>query len=261
VSIEQEIDELVHYEVDGGVAVVTLDSPHNRNALSNRLVGQLLTALRRADEDEDVRVIVLTHTGNTFCAGMDLTEASTQTGADAATARSQQLADLLRTILTLGTPVVASIDGHVRAGGMGIIGACDIVVSGPRSTFALTEARIGVAPSIISLVVLSRLGDRSAARLCLTGAAFDPAEAARIGFVTEAADDRDAALARLLTEFRAVSPQGLRETKLLLNHAIVAEFDANRERVVEQSTRLFRSDEAAEGMRAFLEKRPPRWAQ
>ncbi|MGN6751905.1 MAG: enoyl-CoA hydratase family protein [Intrasporangium sp.] len=260
-STEQETVELVHYEVDRGVAVVTLDSPHNRNALSNRLVGQLLESLRRADEDEHVRVIVLTHTGTTFCAGMDLSEASENTGADAATARSEQLADLLRTILTLGTPVVASIDGHVRAGGMGIIGACDIVVSGPRSTFALTEAKIGVAPSIISLVVLSRLTDRSAARLCLTGEVFDPAEAARIGFVTEAVEDRDAALSKLLTDFRAVSPQGLRETKQLVNHAILAAFDADRARVVEQSTRLFRSEEAAEGMRAFLEKRPPRWAQ
>lgn len=260
-SSEQQAAELVHYEVERGVARVTLDSPHNRNALSNRLVGQLLEALRRADGDDDVRVIVLSHTGNTFCAGMDLTEASENTGADASTARSQQLADLLRTILTLGTPVVASIDGHVRAGGMGIIGACDIVVSGQRSTFGLTEARIGVAPSIISLVVLPRLSDRSAARLCLTGETFDAAEAARIGFITEAADDRDGAVAKLLTDFRAVSPQGLRETKLLVNHAILASFDASRDRVVEQSTRLFRSEEAAEGMRAFLEKRPPRWAQ
>ncbi|MDN5795315.1 MAG: enoyl-CoA hydratase family protein [Intrasporangium sp.] len=260
-STEQARDELVHHMVERGVATLTLDSPHNRNALSDRLVRQLLEALVRADEDEHVRAIVLTHTGNTFCAGVDLTEAAQNSGSEAATARSEQLVELLRMILTLGTPVVASIDGHVRAGGMGIIGACDVVVSGPRSTFALTEARIGVAPSIISLVVLSRLGDRAASRLCLTGEAFGASEAARIGFVTEAAQDRDAALGRLLTDFRAVSPQGLRETKLLVNHGILATFDAGRDRVIEQSTRLFMSEEAAEGMRAFLEKRPPRWAR
>lgn len=260
-STEQSPAELVHHEVERGVATLTLDSPHNRNALSNRLVGQLLEALRRADEDSAVRVIVLTHTGNTFCAGVDLSEASANRDAAAATARSEQLADLLRTILTLGTPVVASIDGHVRAGGMGIIGACDIVVAGPRSTFALTEAKIGVAPSIISLVVLSRLGDRAAARLCLTGETFHAAEASRVGFVTEAAEDRDAALERLLAALRLVSMQGLRETKLLVNHGILAAFDADRERVIAQSTRLFRTEEAREGMQAFLEKRPPRWAR
>ncbi|WP_347350312.1 enoyl-CoA hydratase family protein [Intrasporangium sp.] len=260
-STEQAREELVHHTVERGVATITLDSPHNRNALSDRLVRQLLQALWRADEQQEVRVVVLTHTGTTFCAGVDLTEAAQRSGSDAATARSEQLVELLRTILTLGTPVVASIDGHVRAGGMGIIGACDIVVSGPRSTFALTEARIGVAPSIISLVVLSRLGDRAAARLCLTGEVFGASEAARVGFVTETTEEREAALARLLTDLRVVSPQGLRETKLLVNDAILAAFDAGRDRVIEQSTRLFMSEEAAEGMRAFLQKRPPRWAR
>lgn len=260
-STAQAPDELVHYEVDRGVATVTLDSPHNRNALSDRLVRQLTAGIERGDADESVRVIVLTHTGTTFCAGVDLTEASTNTGPDAATARSEQLVGLLRMILTLGTPVVASVNGHVRAGGMGIIGACDIVVAGPRSTFALTEVKIGVAPSIISLVVLPRLSDRAASRLCLTGETFDAATAAEVGFVTEAVEDPDAAVARLVTDFRAVSPQGLRETKLLVNHEILGGFDAGRDRVIEQSTRLFMSEEAAEGMRAFLEKRPPRWAQ
>lgn len=253
--------ELVHYDVEHAVATITLDSPHNRNALSSRLVTQLFEALHRADEDDSVRVIVLTHTGNTFCAGVDLSEASANSSAEAATARSVQLIELLRAILAQGTPVVASIDGHVRAGGMGIIGACDIVVSGPRSTFALTEAKIGVAPSIISLVVLSRLGDRAGSRLCLTGETFSADEAARVGFITESVVVREAALDKLLSDFRLVSPQGLRETKQLVNHEILEAFDAGRDRVIEQSTRLFRSEEAAEGMRAFLEKRPPRWAQ
>lgn len=252
--------ELVHYEVDSGVATVTFDSPANRNALSSRLVAQLLDALRRADADAEVRVVVLTHTGGTFCAGVDLSEATTNDTDDPARARSEQLITVLRTMITLGTPIVARVDGHVRAGGMGLVGACDIVVAGPRSTFALTESRLGLAAAIVSLVILPRLGDRDAAPLFLTGDTFDAATAARIGFISEAAEDVDAATTRFVEAFRANSPQGLRESKLLLNHGLVASFDAGRDRVIEQSSRLFASEEAGEGMRAFLEKRPPRWA-
>lgn len=253
--------ELVHYAVDGGVATITLDSPHNRNALSTRLVAELLERLRRADADRAVRVVVLAHTGGSFCAGADLSEAAASGAADLdpVRARGEQLADVLRAILTLDTPVVAHVDGHVRAGGMGLVGACDLVVAGPKSTFALTESRLGLAASVISLVVLPRISSRPASRYVLTGDAFGPDEAERIGLVTEYSEDPRAAVDRLCASCVAASPQGLRESKRLLNHALVGSFDADRERVIDQSARLFASEEAAEGMRAFLEKRPPRW--
>ena len=254
-------EQLVRYEVNSGVATVTLDSPHNRNALSSRLVAQLLESFRQADADPDVRVVVLTHESGTFCAGVDLNEATTSDTDDPTRARSEQLITVLRTMITLGTPIIGRIDGHVRAGGMGLVGACDVVVAGPRSTYALTESRLGLAAAIVSLVILPRLGDRAAAPLFLTGETIDAEAAARIGFVTEATDDVTAATDRFIASFRAASPQGLRETKLLLNHGLVAAFDAARDRVIEQSSRLFASEEAGEGMRAFLEKRPPRWAQ
>jgi enoyl-CoA hydratase len=252
--------ELVHYQVRAGVARVTLDSPHNRNALSDRLVSQLLDALRRADDDVDVRAVVLTHVGGTFCAGADLSAASQGATEDPVRARGEQLASVLRTMLTLGTPVIGQVDGHVRAGGVGLVGACDLVVAGPRSTFALTESRLGLAAAVISLVVLPRLGDRAASRLFLTGETVDAATAARLGLVSEAAEDPADAVAHLTAALRLASPQGLRESKALVNHDLVAAFDAGRDRVIDQSSRLFASAEAREGMRAFLEKRPPRWA-
>lgn len=157
-------DTLVQYEVEGRAARLTLDSPHNRNALSSGLVRQLREGLLRAATDRTVRAVVLTHTGNTFCAGADLSES---TGAsadpqDVAKDRAGQLTALLRDILELPLPVVIAVNGHVRAGGFGLVGAADIAVAGPDSTFALTEARIGVAPSIISLTLLPRLTGRAA---------------------------------------------------------------------------------------------------
>jgi enoyl-CoA hydratase len=168
---------------------------------------------------------------------------------------------VLRTIVALGKPVVGRIDGHVRAGGMGLVGACDIVVAGPRATFALTESRLGLAASVISVVVLPRLGDRAASRLFLTGETIDAAAAARLGLVSQAADDTGAAVRELMAALRAGSPQGLRESKILVNRRLLERIDAEAGRVIEQSARLFASDEAREGMRAFLEKRPPRWAR
>ena len=142
-----------------------------------------------------MRVVVLGHTGGTFCAGADLSEAGGGDPFDMAAARAREMTALLRAIVESPLPVIAAIDGHVRAGGFGLVGACDIAVAGPRSTFALTEARIGVAPAIISLTLLPKMSARAAARYYLTGETFDAAEAAEIGLITMAADDVDAAVA------------------------------------------------------------------
>ncbi|MBO0853310.1 MAG: enoyl-CoA hydratase family protein [Nocardia sp.] len=251
----------VHYELSDGFAVLTLDSPHNRNALSAKLVRELLDGLRRAGADEQARGVVLTHTGTTFCAGADLKEALDADPAAAADIRTQWMVAVLRDLVELHKPVIARIDGNVRAGGMGIVAACDIVVAGPSSSFALTEARLGLAPFVISLTLLPRLTSRAAARYFQTGEKFDAAEAERIGLITVAADDPAAETARLCTELRKGSPQGLAESKRLVNAAILAEFDVAAEELAQRSGRYFGTPEVLEGMTAFFEKRPPRWAQ
>jgi enoyl-CoA hydratase len=247
--------ELVHLATDAGIATVTLDSPHNRNALSRQLIAELTDRLRTAGAAGEVRAVVLTHTGTTFCAGADLSEAST----GPMTGTASGLLALLRLIVELPRPVIASIDGNVRAGGVGLLGACDIVVAGPRSTFAITEARLGLAAAVISVTVLPRLDERSAARYYLTGATFDAAEAQRIGLVTIATDDVDGAVATLSADLRRASPQGLVESKLLANRSVREAIDHHGDAMVELSARLFASEEAHEGMTAFLERRPPRW--
>lgn len=251
--------DLVRFEVDGAVARLTLDSPHNRNALSTALVEQLHAGFDQAATQPGVRVVVLGHTGGTFCAGADLGEASGRDPGDVAVDRAREMTMLLRAILELPLPVIGAVDGHVRAGGLGLVGACDVVVAGPSSTFALTEARIGVAPSIISLTLLPKTTPRSAGRYFLTGERFGPQEAAAIGLATLAAEDVQDTVATLAGEIAKGSPQGLAASKALTTAAILRGFDEHTEELTEQSARLFVSDEAREGMLAFLQKRPPDW--
>jgi enoyl-CoA hydratase len=249
--------ELVHYTVDRAIATITLDSPANRNALSAQLVEELSAHLAGAAADDAVRAVVLTHTGTTFCAGADLKEAAAEGGPEQGTAR---MLALLRAIVELAKPVLARIDGHVRAGGLGIVGACDIAVAGPSASFAFTEVRLGLAPAIISLTTLGRMSERAAARYYLTGETFDATPAAAAGLVTAAVDDVDAEIAVLADALRACSPQGLAETKPLTSRATLAAFALYADQVQAQSARLFASDEAREGMTAFLQRRLPSWA-
>ncbi len=255
------MSSLVHYTVEGSVARLTLDSPDNRNALSTALVNQLHQGLTDATEEAGVRAVVLDHTGGTFCAGADLAEAAGRDSGDVAVHRARELTRLLRRILKLPMPVIAAVDGHVRAGGLGLVGACDIAVAGPASTFALTEARIGVAPSIISLTLLPKMTARAAGRYFLTGEKFSAAEAADIGVISIAADDVDATVAKLTADIGKASPQGLAASKALTTAAILEAFDRRADELTEESARLFVSDEAREGMIAFLQKRPPDWAR
>jgi enoyl-CoA hydratase len=246
----------VHYAVDRAIATITLDSPENRNALSSALVTALDAHLHSAAADVDVRAVVLTHTGGTFCAGADLKEQSAEGGPAAGTTR---MLALLRSIVELSKPVVVRLDGHARAGGVGLVGACDIALAGPHASFAFTEVRLGLAPAIISLTTLGRMSERAAARYCLTGESFGAREAAASGLITSAVEDVDTELAAVCDALRICSPQGLASTKPLTTRATLAAFDARAESLQALSQSLFESDEAREGMQAFLAKRPPAW--
>jgi len=242
----------------GVITTLTLDSPHNRNALSTRLMTELHEGLAAAAADDDVRAVLLTHTGNTFCAGADLGEA---TAAAAPTDGPLALARLLRAVVECPKPVVARVTGHVRAGGLGLLGACDVAAAGTGATFAFTEARLGLAPAVISMPLLPRLDARAAARYYLTGERFGPEEAARIGLVTLAGDDVDALLAPVLDGLRTASPQGLAASKRLVTGEVLRTFDRDTEPFAELSASLFASPEAREGMTAFLERREPKWSR
>jgi enoyl-CoA hydratase len=248
--------ELVHYEVDRAIATVTLDSPANRNALSAQLVTELAARLAAAAADDAVRAVVLTHTGTVFCAGADLKE---QVGEGGPQEGTRRVVALMRQIVELPKPVIVRIDGAARAGGLGLIGACDIAVARRGASFALTEVRLGLAAAMISLTILSRMPERAATRYLLTGDTFDADAAVAAGLLTIATDDLDEEIGRLEASLRLCSPQGLAEAKRLLARTVLEQFDERGEQMQQLSARLFASDEAREGMLAFLQKRPPSW--
>jgi enoyl-CoA hydratase/methylglutaconyl-CoA hydratase len=240
----------VRYAVDGAVATLTLDSPHNRNALSRKLVTELFEGLGQAETDDTVRVILLRSADRVFCSGADLSEAATTPMEEGARA----IVQLQRRIVASEKPVVVRLDGPVRAGGTGIVASADVVIASEEAHFALTEVKLGVAPAIISLTVLPRLTSRAAALTCLAGEKFGAAEAAAYGLVTVAvpADQVDARVAAVCASLATGHPQGLRETKKLLNRELLADIDARGEELAQLSARLFGTDEAREAMMAFL---------
>ncbi len=256
-------ERLVGYRVAGRVGVVTLDSPGNRNALSRLLLAQLLAALRGAAEDPLVRVVVLGHTGTTFCAGADLKE---QEEARARTGRSPgagALAPILEAILDCPKPVVAEVAGAVRGGGMGLVAACDLAVAAEPATFAFSEVRVGVAPAVIAPAVLSRMAPALASELFLTGRTFSAAEALRAGLLSRVvpASELSREVADLVSELLAGAPQAQAEVKRLLARVPRLDRQEALEQMVALSERLFSAEEAREGISAFKERRPPSWSR
>ncbi|MFE2127134.1 enoyl-CoA hydratase family protein [Streptomyces amritsarensis] len=241
----------VHTTTADAVTTLTLDSPANRNALSAELVAELRAALAEAAADPDVRAVVLTHTGSTFCSGADLKSPSAPA----------DFVALLREIAELPQPVVARVTGHVRAGGLGLLGVCDIAAAGPRSSYAFTETHLGVVPAVISAPLLPRLDPRAAARYFLTAEAFDAAEAARIGLLTLHGEDVDAALAPVLAGLRKAGPQALAATKRLVTAPVRAALAQDGAALTELSAHHFGSAEAREGITARFERRDPSWAR
>jgi methylglutaconyl-CoA hydratase len=250
---------MIRHSVTGGVATITLDSPHNRNALSHALITALLAALETAVADPDTRVIVLSHTGPAFCAGADLKE--TVAAFDSGQVPAGRLGEVLAAIWESPKPVVARVGGAARAGGLGLVAAADIALCADDVTFAFTEVRIGVIPAVISATVLPRLAPRAAGHLLLTGEPFDARRAVEVGLVTEAVpaaelDQRVDACVRALLR---AAPAALAGTKELLRDPAGPALRARLADLADLSVRYFTSAEGREGISALLGKRDPAW--
>jgi methylglutaconyl-CoA hydratase len=252
-------DELVHLQTEAGVARITLDSPHNRNALSQQLVGDLERHVDTALADDEVRALLLTATGPVFCAGADLKEQATAEGVARSTDR---LAGLLLRLLRSPKPVVTHLNGHTRAGGTGIVGASDIVLAPSSATFAFPEVHLGLVPAVIAVTTTRQMSRRAVSRYYLTGEVFDATEAARIGLITAAIDEAelDGVVEAVLDGLRRAAPSALASTKAFTQELEDLELEAAFERAAALSSERFRSEEGQEGIRSFLEKRSPRWA-
>ncbi|MGE5596438.1 MAG: enoyl-CoA hydratase/isomerase family protein, partial [Hyphomicrobiales bacterium] len=210
--------ELVHIEAARGVATITLDSPANRNALSRQLTAELAARLQAALDDPAVRIIVLTGSGTVFCSGADLKEQREANAAGGAGSGPSGLPAILTAMWHSPKPVIGRINGVARAGGLGLVAACDIAVAADTATFALSEVRIGVIPAVISVVLLPKLNPARAMELFIGGEPFSAADAVSYGLLNAAVptDELDAAVDRYVTMLRKGAPNAVAGAKRLV---------------------------------------------
>jgi enoyl-CoA hydratase len=244
---------MLRLDIDREVATITLDSQHNRNALSRQLLEELRRALDRAEEVE-ARAIVLTHAGPAFCSGADLRERPS------GPPDSGPMVAALERLMDTERPTIAAVRGAVRAGGIGLMASCDLVVVDASVDFALTEVRIGVAPAIIAVPILRRVAPGRIAAAMLTGERFDAAQARDIGLVTHVTSDVVETVDEICHGVRRGAPEAVAATKRLLASVPGTDRATAFSEMRALSERLFSSDDAAEGMAAFAERRAPRWS-
>jgi methylglutaconyl-CoA hydratase len=249
---------------EGIAAVVTLDRPELHNALNERLIGEIQRAFARLSDAEDIRAIVLRGAGKSFCAGADLNwmRASLDFTRDENIADALQLADMLRAIDSCRHPVIGRIHGAALGGGAGLTAVCDIAIAAEETRFGFTEARLGIAPAVISQFVVPKIGQSHARALFLTAERFDAQRALAIGLVHQvvAFDELDQAVTRTLAEIGQNGPAGVRAAKTLARTVTALAPDEARETTAATIASLRVSAEGQEGIRAFLEKRRAAWA-
>jgi methylglutaconyl-CoA hydratase len=248
-----------------GVATVTLNRPELHNAFDDRLIADLTAALRALEDDAGVRVVVLAGAGKSFSAGADLNWMKRMAlySEDENRRDAAALAALMRGLNELAKPTIAAVHGAAVAGGCGLVACCDIALAAERASFAISEVRLGLIPSVISPYVVAAIGERAARRYFLTAESFDAREAARIGLVHEvhAADQLRAAVDRLCDILVANGPQALTAAKRMIRR--VARVPVDDALVAETAARIAAiraGAEGREGIASFLEKRRPRWA-
>jgi methylglutaconyl-CoA hydratase len=247
---------LVTSSTDRGVRTLTLTDEARRNALSHDLVAELVAHCDEADADPAVRVVIVTNTGSTFCAGANLSERS-----DGSPVGALNPTTLFGRFAHSPKPYVGRIAGHCVAGGMGLAAALDITVAAESAKFGFTEVRVGVAPAMISVVCLPKMRRSEATAAFLRGHRFSATDAAAMGLVTYAVPDGelDAAVAAVVTDLLAGGPHALAAAKQLLARVPTMQPADAFAWTMDMSGRLFASEEARDGMTAFLEKRPASW--
>ncbi len=250
--------EATLYEVRDGAAWITLNRPENRNALSAVLVNELHAHLQTALADPAARCIVLTGSGPAFCAGADL-KSPPGSAIDGKVGAS--LPDILEAMLESPKPVISAVNGAAFAGGLGLVGASDIVVIAEDVDCSFSEVRIGVIPAVIAVVCVPKLGPHHSMKLFLTGERFKGRQAVEMGLAHRAVP-RDALRAAVQEEIdmiRLGGPIAVAECKKLVRRVPQLPVHDGLRDMAEWSQRMFKSPEAAEGMAAFREKRQPAW--
>lgn len=250
--------ETSEYEIRSRAAWIRMNRPENRNALSAELLGELSQHLRSAIADPGVRVVVLTGNGTTFCAGADLKSR----GAGIAGGTSENaFVEILKQMRNGPKPVICAVNGDAYGGGIGLVAAADIAIAVHGVRFAFSEVRLGVIPAIISVVVLPKLGEHHAMRLFLTGERFSAAEAVGYGLVHRVVEERDfeSAVEAEIDAIAKGAPNAVAAAKRLVREIPRLAPDDAYAVAAKEIAERFASAEAAEGLAAFAQKRPPSW--
>jgi enoyl-CoA hydratase len=244
----------LRYEVAGAVATIALDAPDTRNALSDAVLGELLAAFEAARDDGAVRCVVLASTHPTvFSSGGDL--------ASFATADTTLFPRVFDLVARLGKPVICAAGGHVLAGALGLALACDLVIASERATFGTPELHVGLFPFMVSALLARNVGHKACSELLLLGERIDAVEARRIGIVNRvvAPDELDAAVSDWSARIAGFSPEIVRRGKDALARSRDMALDDALELLRGELVAALRTDDAREGVAAFLERREPRW--
>lgn len=252
-------------EVDGPVGILTLNRGDRHNAFDETLIAEITAGLKELEADPAVRVVVLSSTGKSFCAGADLNWMQRAAGysPEENLRDARNLAELLRTLNELAKPTVARVQGPAYGGGVGLVSACDVAIATFDAQFALTEVKLGLIPAVISPYVIQALGTRAARRYMLSAERFSATEAYRLGLVHEIVPDEaalDDAVGEVVEALLNNGPNAQAECKALIAAVADRAIDAAViEDTAQRITRVRASAEGREGIGAFLEKRKPAW--
>jgi methylglutaconyl-CoA hydratase len=248
-----------------GVACIALNRPEKHNAMSATMISELTEAAARLGGDPAVRVVVLTGAGDSFCAGGDLGWMRAQLHATAAqrAAEATRLARMLGALNTLPKPLIGRVQGQALGGGVGLISVCDMAVGVRGAQFGLTETRLGLIPATIGPYVIARMGEAAARRVFMSARRFDADEAVRLGLLAQAVPPEalDAAVEAEVAPYLLVAPGAVAAAKKLARDLGPRIDDAAIAQSIEALITCWEGDEAAEGIAAFFDRRPPRWAE
>lgn len=249
----------VLYEVRGGLALLTLNRPDRRNALSLEMLESMADALAAAAADSAIHVLYLRGEGPAFCAGMDLKAADLTDPAEA-TRYAAAFSTVYRSLLTLPIPLFCAVDGPVTGGGVGLPGAADLVWAGPDARFALPETRVGLVPALVSVVLRRRMSPKGLMAMAVGGVGLDGEAARAAGLVDFVVDDAGSDGLAFAEDFlRSRSPEATRRTKEFLLEGLPRDLEKQLESAEEEFRRAVATDAASRGLRAFAEKRSVTW--
>lgn len=253
----------IHREKD--VSTIVLNRPEVHNAMNEKLMKELTNCFKELSEDDDVKIIILTGNGKSFCAGADLNwmKSMAKYSEEENIKDSRLLLDLYESIYSCPKPVIGRVNGHAFGGGLGLFAVCDLTIAVPNCKFAFSEVKLGIIPSVISTYIVRRIGLANMRRLFITGERFESKYAKEIGLIDYVATEEeiDSTIQKYVKILRSSGPNAIKEVKNLIDNCEKLSVDEYKEFTVKKISDLRVSKEGQEGINAFLEKRKSKWSE